>query len=133
MKTRILISVLCLAGQALLAQYAQQSNPTVLELGRLPSGATVSFIRDHADFNGKYVIAINGGAAQPSILSGPARIEVYRADDDIRRLGSEYQTVQKSANGIDARAEIAYSNNVVFHVQDHWSLTGWLSVVGKIL
>ena len=100
----------------------------VLELGRLPSGATVSFERD---LDGNYNFTIGGDKARPSFFSAPAKIEVYRADDDIRQLAAGYKTVEKSATGIDARAEIAYGNNVVFHVQDHWSLTGAVVSVSR--
>jgi hypothetical protein len=119
---------LCLAGSALFAQYAQRDNPFILDLGRLDTGATVSFQRDLV---GKYGISITGGAAPPIFQPAPARIEVYRADDDIRKLAAGYKTVDKSATGIDARAEITYSNNVVFHVQDHWSLTGAVVSVSR--
>jgi hypothetical protein len=99
-----------------------------VELGRLETGATVAFNRN---FDGNYILAFGGGAALPSILSATARIEIYRADDDIRQLMAEYKTVQKSANGVDAQAEIAFSSNVVFHVKDHWSLTGAVVSVSR--
>ena len=113
MKTHILISVLCLAGQALLAQYAQQNYPMVLELGRLPSGARVSFQRELDRNYYMFTIGIGGGAS-PSILSAPARIEVYRADDDIRQLTAGYKTVQKTATGIDARLKSLTATTLSF-------------------
>ena len=58
-------------------------------------------------------------------------LEVYRAQEDIRQLRSGYKTVRKSATGVDAEAEIAYGSNVVFHVQDHWSLTGAVVSVSR--
>ncbi len=100
----------------------------VLNLGCLPSGATVLFERD---LNGKYGFAIGGDPTLPIFQPAPARIEVYRADDEIRQLVAGYYTVEKSATGIDARAEIAYGSNVVFHVQDHWSLTGAVVAVSR--
>jgi len=117
---------LCLAGPALFAQIAQPAFR--VELGRLETGATVAFNRN---FDGNYILAFGGGAALPSILSATARIEIYRADDDIRQLMAEYKTVQKSANGVNAQAEIAFSSNVVFHVKDHWSLTGAVVSVSR--
>ena len=54
----------------------------------------------------------------------PAQIEVFQTEEDIRELAAGYKTVQQSASGIDARAEIAYGENVVFRVQDRWSLNG---------
>ena len=69
-------------------------------------------------------IEIAGGAAPRILQPKPARLEVFRTEEDIRQLAAGYKTVQKSAAGIDARAEIAYGDNVVFRVQDRWSLTG---------
>ena len=131
MKKSVLTALLCLAGPALFAQYAQQDYPLIVELGRLDTGARVSFQRDSVGANGTYIFTIGGDPALPSILSAPARIEVFRADDDIRQLMAEYKTVQKSATGVDALAEIAYGSNVVFHVQDHWSLTGAVLAVSR--
>ncbi|MGA2852606.1 MAG: hypothetical protein ABSE90_00535, partial [Verrucomicrobiota bacterium] len=99
-----------------------------MELGRLQTGATVSFVRAAG---GKWGIEIAGAAAPLIQQSEPARLEVFRAEDDIRQIASGYKTVQKSATGIDAQAEIAFSNNVVFHVQDHWSLNGAVVSVSR--
>jgi hypothetical protein len=98
----------------------------MLELGRLDTGAMVSFIQD---LDRKYYNLQIAGA--PIFQPRPVRIEVYRADDDIHQLMAGYKTVQKSATGVDAQAEIAYSSNVVFHVQDHWSLTGAVVTVSR--
>ena len=46
-------------------------------------------------------------------------------------LPPDTRRCEKSAAGIDAQAEIAYGNNVVFHVQDHWSLTGAVVSVSR--
>ncbi len=124
MLAKCLLLGLCLAGPSLSAQPALR-----VDLGRLETGATVSFLR--ALDGNYYKFTIGGDAALPSFLSAPARIEVYRADDDIRQLMADYKTVQKSANGVDAQAEIAYGSNVVFHVQDHWSLTGTVVTVSR--
>jgi hypothetical protein len=63
----------------------------------------------------------------------PARLEVFRTEEDIRQLAAGYKTVEKSADGISARADIAYGESVVFHFQDQWSMTGAvLSVRRKV-
>ena len=54
----------------------------------------------------------------------PAKLEIYRADEDMRPASAGYKTLQKTAAGMDARAEIAYGQGVVFHVNDRWNLTG---------
>ena len=123
MLAKYLMLGLCLAGSASLAQPANR-----VDLGRLQTGATVSFVWGAT---GEWGIEIAGSAIPIIQQSKPARVEVFRAEDDIRQLVSGYQTVQKSATEIDARAEIAYSSNVVFYVQDHWSLTGAVVSVSR--
>ena len=115
MKNFSQIALLCLTGSALLAQ-----ENTRMDLGQLQTGATVSFTRDAG---GEWGIAIAGGTAPRVVQAQPARLEVYRADDDIQQFAAGYKSVEKTADGMDARAEIAWSN-VVFHVLDHWSVTG---------
>jgi hypothetical protein len=122
MKNHLLTAGLCLAGAALLAQ-----ENTRLNLGQLQTGATVSFIRDAS---GEWGIEITGGAAPRILQTKPARLEIYRDDDDIRQVAAGYNGVEKSASGIVGRAEIAYSN-AVFHIQDRWSLTGSVVSVSR--
>ncbi len=116
MKTSVLTVLLCLTASVLLAQQTNR-----VELGRLQTGATVSFIRSS---EGEWGIEIAGGAAPLIVQPKPARLEVYRTDQDIRQLTAGYSRIQKSADGIDAQAKIAYGGNVVFRMQDHWSLDG---------
>jgi hypothetical protein len=116
---------LCLAGPALFAQQGAR-----VDLGRLQTGATVSFSRTTA---GEWGIEIAGAAAPRILQSKPARLEVLRTEDDISQLAAGYKTVQKSAAGIDARAEIAYGEKVVFRVTDRWTVSGAvLSVRRKV-
>jgi len=99
--------------------FAQQAGR--LDLGRLPAGASVSFIRSTS---GAWGIEISGAAAPRISQPKPAKLEVFQAEDDIRQLEAGYTTVRKSAVGIDARAEIACGGGIVFHVNDRWSLSG---------
>ncbi|MFZ0430624.1 MAG: hypothetical protein WAO20_21090 [Acidobacteriota bacterium] len=92
-----------------------------MELGRLPTGAAVSFLRAPA---GEWGIEIAGGAAPRILQPNPARLEVFRSEEDIGELTAGYGTVRKTAAGIDARAEIPYGPDVVFRVDDHWGLEG---------
>ena len=135
---------LCLAGPALFAQESDR-----VDLGRLQTGATVSFVRaatggwgiEIAGLRRAVVPTVGGvqiatatqaGAAAPLIQQPePARIEVFRAEADIRQLAAGYQTVRKSAAGVDAQAEITYGKKVTFHVQDHWTLNGAVVSVSR--
>jgi len=107
---------LCLTGSAALAQQGDR-----VDLGRLQTGATVSFVRAAG---GEWGIEIAGAAAPRILQPKPARLEVFRTEEDIRQLTAGYKTVEKSNSGIDARAEIAHGDSVVFRVQDRWSLNG---------
>ena len=110
------------------AAFAQQSDR--VDLGRLQTGATVLFVRTAG---GEWGIEISGGTAPRMTQLKPAQIEVYRTEGDIRRLAAGYKTVQQSDSGIDARAEIAYGENVVFHLQDRWSVSGAVLSVRRIV
>jgi hypothetical protein len=102
-----------------------------VDLGSLATGATVAFVRGDSESWG---VEIQGGSAPRLSQSKPARLEVYQNDQDILQLASGYRAVQKSAGGVDATADIAYGSNVVFHVQDHWTLTdSVLSVSRKVV
>ena len=114
---------LFLAGSSLVAQQAGR-----VELGRLQTGATVSFSRGS---NGEWGIAIAGGAAPRIVQPAPAMLEVYRADNDIRQLAAGYKTVTKIAAGVDASADIAYGDGVSFHIADRWSLSGAVLTVSR--
>ncbi len=107
---------LCLTVSAMSAQQGDR-----VDLGRLQTGATVSFVRAAG---GEWGIEISGGTAPRLTQLKPAQIEVFRTEEDIRELAAGYKTVQQSDSGIDARAEIAYGENVVFRVEDRWSLNG---------
>ncbi len=92
-----------------------------INLGRLQTGAVVSFIRSAS---GQWGIEIEGGPAPSIVQPQPARLEIYRNANDIREIAAGYGTVRKLASGIDALAEIKYENGVVFRFYDHWGLTG---------
>lgn len=107
---------LLLGASALFAQSAGR-----LHLGRLETGDTVSFARSMA---GAWGIEISGAAAPCIGQPQPAKLEVDQTADDLRHLSSGYKAVQKTAAGIDARAEISYGDGVVSQIDDHASPSG---------
>jgi hypothetical protein len=98
--------------------FAQQGDR--LDLGRLNTGHTVSFVRATG---GEWGIHVSGTAPQLTQVK-PARIEVIGAEGNIRELAAGYTTVQQSASGISARAEISFGEDAVFRVQDRWTVSG---------
>ncbi len=116
--------VLCLT---ISVTFAQQNERVVL--GKLKTGATVSFIR----IAGEWGIRISEGTALHLKQEKPVQIEVFQKKDDIKELATGYKTIKRSANGIYASAKVAYGKNVVFHVMDWWSLNGTvLSIDRKV-
>src|ERR1019366_7045019 len=89
-----------------------------ISLGRLQTGAAITFTRTASAGWG---IEIAGGLAPRIAQPKPAAIEVYRADDDIRELSAGYKTLRRTATGIDATAEVASADGVIFHMHDVWS------------
>jgi hypothetical protein len=100
------------------------------DLGVLPTGETISFVRSAGS---EWGIEVSGGAAPALSQPKPIRIEVFRTKEDIRDLAAGYKTVRKSAAGVDADAEISTGGNALFHVRDSWRLNGSVvSVVRKV-
>ncbi len=121
------MALLGLAGSVAFAQSSDH-----VELGRLPTGAAISFVRST---EGEWGVAIEGATTPNFRQLKPARIEVYRTEDDIRPLAAGYRTVERSTAGpgLEARAEIAYGDNVVFRVEDRWSLNGDTATVRRTI
>jgi hypothetical protein len=113
---KILILGICFIVSSAFAQQGDR-----IDLGSLQTEATVFFIRSAEHGWG---IEISGGTVTRLTQLKPAHIEIYRTEEDIRELTAGYKTVQQSDSGINALAEIAYGENVVFHVLDHWSMKG---------
>jgi hypothetical protein len=117
-------------GVFLTASLALAQQGDRLELGRLETGPAVSFVRGGENLWG---IEIAGGTAPRFVQAKPVKLEVFRSDQDIRQLAAGYGTVLKPDSGIAAAAEIAYEGDVVFHVHDHWSISGAvLSIERKV-
>lgn len=90
-----------------------------IELGRLETGAVVSFNRSAS---GEWGIEIKGTLTPHILQSEPVRIEIFRTEDDIRRFASGYVNTEKNSEGVLARAEIAFEDDVVFKIEDQWTI-----------
>jgi hypothetical protein len=113
---------LCLAGSAALAQ---QDDRMILDACR-PGQRFRSSARQ-----GKWGIEIAG--PRPAILQPkPARLEIFRTDEDILQIAAGYGSIEIGLRN-RCPAEIAYGEDVVFRVQDRWSMSGAvLSVSRKV-
>jgi hypothetical protein len=92
-----------------------------IELGRLATGSIVTFVRGPS---GQWGMEINGPKALRLIQTQPARVEVFKTDDDIRQIAAGYKAVSREADGVNALAELAYGSDVVFRMSDRWSISG---------
>ena len=98
--------------------FAQQVDR--VELGRLQTGAMVSFVRA---VGGEWGIEISGGTAPRLTQQKPAQIEIFRNEENVRQLASGYQSVQKENNLIVARANVFSGSNSEFDVEDRWKIS----------
>jgi hypothetical protein len=98
--------------------FSQQSDR--MELGRLQSGGTVSFVRTEG---GQWGIEISGGNTLKMIQQKPAQIELYRGQENLRQLANGYQSVEKQAQAVLATAKIAGEGAASFVVEDLWNVS----------
>lgn len=99
-----------------------------LELGTLPTGATIAFVRDAG---AEWGIEVRGGPAPGFAQAKPARLEVFQGVEDIRALAAGYRSVEKTADGVDASAVIRHGDGVEFRVRDTWRLAGDIASVRR--
>lgn len=109
------------------AAFAQHSNR--VDLGRLQTGAAVSFVRGAG---GGWGIEISG--APRMMQPKPVQIEVFRGKDIVDYLACGYQSVQKRSNAVVAMAKVVGEDEAGFGVEDRWTISGdVLSVVRKAM
>lgn len=113
--SRHLVLVLCVA-----ASVSGQTRDR-LQLGKLESGAIVSFTHSTS---GEWELEIEGGPAPRISQPRPARLEVITPAQEVQQIGAAYKTIRRSGAGMDAGAEIYYSDTAIFRVHDQWSLSG---------
>ena len=101
------------------AAFAQQGDR--VDLGRLQTGATVSFARTEED---EWSIEISGGDVPRFTQRKPAQIEVYRGQENVQQLATGYQSVKKEADAILATAMLAGEGTATFVVEDLWKVSG---------
>jgi hypothetical protein len=92
-----------------------------IDLGRLQTGAAISFVR--AD-GGDWGIEISGGFALGMMQQKTAQIEVYRGQENVQQLSAGYQSVQKEGDAFLAKAKVAGEGPAAFEVEDLWNVSG---------
>jgi len=116
MFSRYLILLLCISAAV---AFAQQRNQ--VELGKLETGATVSFVRNEGD---EWGIDISGGTAPRLMQQKPTQIEIFRNKNTVKEFSASYQSVQKDTNSVIAKTKLVIEGKVVFDVVDKWNISG---------
>ncbi|MGA9119208.1 MAG: hypothetical protein WB699_07550, partial [Bacteroidota bacterium] len=116
---------LCLMASTSIAQQSDRVN-----LGGLETGATVSFVRA---VGGEWGIEISGGAAPRLAQLKPVKIEILQSGNAIRKLAAGYNSVLQSDSEVEAHAELAFGDSVVFRVLDRWRLSGAVVSVRRMV
>jgi hypothetical protein len=115
-------------GVWLMASALSAHSAARVELGQLPTGATAAFVQNAS---GGWGMEIAGSAAPRVMQPKPARVEVWRSETDIHDLAVAYRSVTKSAGGADAKAEIADGGQILFRLNDHWTISGAVVSVNR--
>lgn len=90
-------------------------------VGRLASGADVTLVRTSS---GDWGIEISGGGGPSFAQRKPAQIEVFRGGENVSDLAAGYQSVQKEADAVVARAKVAGGGEAAFAIEDRWKVSG---------
>jgi hypothetical protein len=99
--------------------FAQQKED--IELGKLKSGAAVSFV---SSSQGEWGIEVRKGTTPNLVMLMPAQVEVFCDENNIIQLKTGYKSVKRLASYMDCEAEIDYKDNVKFYIYDRWGLSG---------
>ena len=92
-----------------------------VKLGKLKTGATVSFIKQPEGYWG---IEISGGATPKIFQEKPVKIEINESEEKIIALSAGYKTIKKTDSEILCFAEIVHGREVKFNLSDEWKLEG---------
>jgi hypothetical protein len=122
----LLAFLLVIAPTAALPQTRPATGSPNVVLGRLSTGATVTFTRiAHVGWG----IVVAGGPAPRVVQDKPARLEILDEAGASRELAAGYDEVTKAAAGVEARVDVASAGGVVFHVRDSWRIDSSSSVL----
>jgi len=91
-----------------------------VELGRLQTGATVSFV---LAAEGGWGIEVSGSTAVRWMQPRPAQIEVFAGGQAVRQLAAGYQSLKKEGHAILATAKVAGGGQAAFVVEDLWTVS----------
>lgn len=109
---------------------ADRSASKSVLLGRLPSGASVTFI---SSGSAQWGIEIAGGSSPRIVQAKPAQLEVFESETNIRDIASGYESVTKLGGAVVAKVRVAASAGASFAIEDTWTLDGDALVLNRKL
>jgi hypothetical protein len=112
-------------GLLILVSCGQQKR---ISLGNLQSGALVSFTRDTTD---EWGIEVSGNTFPLLINRKPAKIEIYKSEENVFQLAAGYHSVQKDAAALVAMAEVSDEYGASFDIEDRWSISGDVLILNR--
>jgi len=90
-------------------------------LGRLATGATVSFVREEGEAWGIEI----AGAGSPEVSArNPVRIQVFRPPEDVQHLEAGYGSLDHEGEIVTARSQLPLGTHAVLGVEDRWTISG---------
>ncbi|HKO12425.1 MAG TPA: hypothetical protein VJV22_10670 [Acidobacteriaceae bacterium] len=121
--TRIILTAALVCALGTLPSSARQKHTSAPPSNRIllgqTTGAVVSFVRFHL---GEWGIEVSGKGDVWMRQEKPAQIEMFRSDEDSSDLAAGYESVQREATGIVAKATVADENGAVFRFIDRWKI-----------
>jgi hypothetical protein len=111
-----ILFVLCLMAFVVFPRQGER-----LDLGKLQTGATVSFVHTPES---NWGIEISNHNSVYLGQEKPVQLEVFQNRDNVFELASGYQSVQREGKNILAKAKVTSGGKVLFNVEDKWSISG---------
>jgi len=105
-----------------LGEAAQTRAQAMQVLGRLPTGAIVAFVREKS---GQWGLEIGGGNTPHLLQPQPAQLEIFRSTSPKsapQQMAAGYASVQTAKGEMTARTDVSVGADIVFHVEDRWSI-----------
>jgi hypothetical protein len=115
------VSKFLICGLSIILLAACSHDSKKIKLGRLQTGAAVSFVCDSA---GDWGIEISDRSVMFMKQDRPAQIEVFQGGDNVKALAAGYTSVKKEGNAVTAMTKVADGSDVVFNIEDRWTING---------
>ena len=97
-------------------------------LGTMRNGAIFSFDRSGS---GDWGIEVSRNTTPWMMQEEPAQVEIFRSEGNISDLAAGYESVQKEADGVVAKARVAGEDGAAFAFTDRWKIAGDVVILSR--